>query len=182
MGTHCRPSRCPRAVRGATALLGCIGALLPATATAVAEEKESAAAVELGAVGDWSLNGDVPSLGPLAGVEFTPIKDWLEIESSVSAQFGHGQTEWGADLMFKKPFDLSPTIEFEPGIGPQWMHTTGGGRSADAIAAEAELDFQFWSSREHRFGWFVEPSYSISLTAGHEQALGVTVGLLIAIP
>jgi len=182
MGTHRRRSRRSRAVPGTTTLLACVGVLLPAATPAGAEEKESAAAIELGAVADWSLNGGGPSFGPLAGVEFTPIKDWLEIESSVSAQFGHGQTEWGTDLMFKKPFDLSPTIEFEPGVGPQWMHTSGGGRSSDAIAAEAELDFQFWSSREHRFGWFVEPSYSISLTAGHEQALGLTVGLLIAIP
>ena len=24
--------------------------------------------------------------------------------------------------MFKKPFELSDTVEFEPGIGPEWTH------------------------------------------------------------
>jgi hypothetical protein len=31
------------------------------------------------------------------------------------------------------------------------------------------------------FGWFVEPTYSYSLSKGHEQALGATGGLIIAI-
>jgi hypothetical protein len=57
-----------------------------------AEEKDPTAIVELGAAGEW----DFPSgkLGPTAAVEFTPIKEWLEIEAGVSTLFGGGQREW----------------------------------------------------------------------------------------
>ena len=50
-----------------------------------AEEKEPSAIAELGTAGEW----DFPSskFGPTAAVEFTPIKDWLEIEAGVSALF-----------------------------------------------------------------------------------------------
>jgi hypothetical protein len=34
---------------------------------------------------------------------------------------------------------------------------------------------------EQKFGWFVEPTYSYSFSNGHEQALGMAVGLLIPI-
>jgi len=53
-------------------------ALLLFGGAAQVEEKEPTAIVELGAAGEW----DFPSgkLGPTAAVEFTPIKDWLEIE------------------------------------------------------------------------------------------------------
>jgi hypothetical protein len=55
-----------------------------------AEEKDPTAIVELGAAGEW----DFPSgkLGPTAAVEFTPIKEWLEIEAGVSTLFG-GRSE-----------------------------------------------------------------------------------------
>ena len=36
----------------------------------------------------------------------------LEIEFGVARLRGHGRTEWGADLLFKKPFPLSETVEF----------------------------------------------------------------------
>jgi hypothetical protein len=44
------------------------------------------------------------------------------------------------------------------------------------------LDFMFWPSPERTYGWFLEPSYSCSFSKEHEQSLGVSVGLLIAIP
>jgi hypothetical protein len=55
-----------------------------------AEEKEPTAIVELGAAGEW----DFPSgkFGPTAAVEFSPIKDWLEIEAGVSTMFSGRQT------------------------------------------------------------------------------------------
>jgi hypothetical protein len=37
-------------------------------------------------------------------------------------------------------------------------------------------------SAKHRFGWYVEPSYDYSFGRGHEQSLGVSGGLLIAMP
>jgi hypothetical protein len=160
---------------------GQVLALLLFAGAALAEDKEPFAVFELGAAGEWGLNGGGSSFGPTAAVEFTPIKNWLEIETGIETLFSHGQTEWDTDFIFKKPFDLSPFVEFEPGIGPVWMHTIGGGRVTDAIGVEAAADFMFWPTRDRQYGWFLEPSYSYSLANGHEQSLGLSGGLLIPI-
>jgi hypothetical protein len=39
-----------------------------------------------------------------------------------------------------------------------------------------------WPSAKHRFGGYIEPGYDYNFGRGHEQSLGVRVGLLIAIP
>jgi len=155
--------------------------LLLLAGAAHGEDKEPFAVVELGGAGEWSLSGEGSNLGPTAAVEFAPIAHWLEIETGVSTLFGRGQTEWETGLLFKKPFDLSPNVEFEPGIGPAWMHASSGGRTTDSVAAEAALDFMFWPAGERKFGWFLEPSYSYSF-GNNQRSLGVTVGLLITIP
>jgi hypothetical protein len=146
------------------------------TADAQAEDKEPAAIVELGAAGDWSLQG-ASSFGPSAAVEFAPIKDWLEIEVGLSPLFTRGRTEWDTDILFKKPFTLSDKLEFMVGIGPQWTFSPEGTK----IAGEFALDFMFWPTADRKYGWFLEPTYSYSFSSGHEQSLGATVGLLIPI-
>jgi hypothetical protein len=40
----------------------------------------------------------------------------------------------------------------------------------------------FWPTKDRKFGWFLEPSYTYSFAKGHDQSFGVGVGLLIAIP
>ncbi len=179
MSTRCGSVRVFARAKILITLFAC---LLLFAGTALAEEKEPFAVVELGAAAEWGLPSSGASFGPAAAVEFTPIKNWLEIETGVSSMFSRGQTEWDTDLLFKKPFDLSPTVEFEPGVGPAWLHTTGGGRTTNAIAGEAAFDFMFWPRPDRKFGWFLEPSYSYSFSKDHEQSLGVTVGLLIGIP
>jgi hypothetical protein len=154
-------------------------ALTPAPA--LAQEHEPIAIIELGAAAEWNLNGGAAGLGPTAAVEFTPIKNWLEIETGVQTLFSRGQTEWDTDFVFKKPFDLSPSREFEPGVGPVWIHTASGGRTTDAVGAEVVAEFMFWPTPDRRLGWFLEPSYAYSFGAGHEQSLGMSVGLLIPI-
>jgi hypothetical protein len=166
--------------RGKT-LVWVIAALLLFAATASAEEAEPFAVVQLGAAGEWGLPNGGSSFGPTAAVEFTPVKNWLEVEAGVTSLLSRGQTEWDTDFLFKKPFDLSPTVEFEPGIGPAWVHTTGGGRTTDSVAAEVVFDFMFWPTRERKFGWFLEPSYNYDFGKG-QQSFGVSVGLLIGIP
>jgi hypothetical protein len=39
-----------------------------------------------------------------------------------------------------------------------------------------------WTSEAREFGWFIDPSYSVSFAPGHQQALGLSLGLLFAIP
>ncbi len=156
-----------------------LAAVLLCGGKAQAEDKEPFAEVEIGGASEWSLRGGGISFGPAVAVEVTPLKDLLEIEAGVAPLFGGGRTEWNTDLLFKKPFTLSDTVEFMIGAGPEWTYTAGG---AGKLGAEAALDFQFWPWPERKFGWFLEPSYSYSFGSGHEQSLGVSVGLLIAIP
>src|ERR1700721_2353166 len=68
-----------------------------------AEEKEPFAVIELGAATERSFQDGTYSVGPSASVEFPVIKDWLEIETGNSPLFRPGQTEWQADLLFKRP-------------------------------------------------------------------------------
>jgi hypothetical protein len=161
-------------------LFGAVGALLLLAEPVQAEEKEPFAIVELGGAGEWSFPGGAASFGPTAAVEFTPIKEWLEIEAGVATLFRHGHVESGVDLLFKKPFTLSDQVEFMIGAGPEWTYTTGG--EGAKVAGEFALDFMFWPWPDRKFGWFLEPTYSYSFSAGHEKSLGISVGLLIAIP
>jgi hypothetical protein len=147
------------------------------TANAQAEDKEPTAIVELGAAGEWGLPG-ASSYGPSLAVEFTPIKDWLEIEVGVARMFHGGNGEWDTDLLFKKPFTLSDKLEFMVGVGPQWTFS----REGTQAGAELALDFMFWPTAGRKYGWFLEPVYSYSFGSGHEQSFSTTVGLLIPIP
>jgi hypothetical protein len=51
-----------------------------------------------------------------------------------------------------------------------------------ARTVEDGLEWMIWPSADRKFGWFVEPTYSYSFSRGHEQSIGVTTGLIIAIP
>jgi len=156
--------------------------LFAGRASGQVEEKEPAAIVEIGGAGEWALTHGTPGFGPNLAVEVTPIKEWLEIEAGTTRFSRRGQTEWDTDLLFKKPSTLSKTTEFMFGVGPEWAHTTTTGKSANSLGGEAALDFMFWPWPKRRFGLYLEPSYGYDFGSGHEQAMSVSAGLLIAIP
>jgi hypothetical protein len=142
---------------------------------AAAEEKEPLAVVALGGAGEWGFPGGKFSSGPSAAVEFSLIKEWVEVEVGTAKLFRHGNSEWEAEAVFRKPFTLSETTELMIGLGPIWSQAKGeSGKWGTTFAA----DFMFWSSREKKYGWFVEPSYSV---IGSERSLGVSVGFLVGI-
>ena len=145
-------------------------------------EKEPAAVVELGVAPGWSLKDGGSSIGPTVGIEVTPIENWLELEAGVTPTFAHHSTEWDTDLLLKKPWTLSKKLEFMFGVGPVWVHTRENGMTRNPVGAEAVLDFMFWPSRKHGFGWYLEPGYEYNFGRGHEQSVGISGGLLIAIP
>jgi hypothetical protein len=170
-------------VRHGKTLAGLMTAVLFFTASAWAGEidKEAAAELELGAVAEWSVPGGAVGAGPSVGIEYTMIQEWLEVEAEVSPTFGGGRTEWDTELIFKKPYSLSDNLEMMPGIGPAWLYKTGPGQITSSLGGVALIDVQIWPSLERNFGWFIEPSYTYDFGRGHEQSLGVTVGLLIPI-
>jgi hypothetical protein len=160
--------------------------LIICSGTALAQpadnDPEPVAIVEVGGAASWNLKGGASSFGADLAAEITPIENWLEIEAGVTPLFTRHSTEWDTDLLFKKPWTLSKKVEFMFGIGPEWVHTSQHGSTTNSIAAEAVLDFMFWPSGKHRFGWYLEPGYDYDFGRGHQQSLGITGGLLIAIP
>jgi hypothetical protein len=145
-------------------------------------DKEPVAVVEVGAAPGWNLTNGGWSVGPTAAVEVTPIENWLELEMGVTPSFRRHSTEWAADLLFKKPWTLSKKVEFMFGVGPEWVHARAYGVTTNSVAGEAVLDFMFWPSAKHRFGWYLEPAWDYNFGRGHEQSVGISGGLLIAIP
>ena len=152
------------------------------SAQSVDKEPEPAAIVELGGAAGQDLNGGGSSFGGDFAVEFTPIEKWLEIEAGTTPLFRRHSTEWDTDLLFKKPWTLSERVEFMFGVGPEWIHTRAYGVTTNSLGGEAVLDFMFWPSPKHRLGWFLEPGYDYSFAQGHERSIGISGGLLIAIP
>lgn len=147
--------------------------LIPAV-PAYAEEKEPFAVIELRSAAAWNIGGG-SSFGPSASVEFQAAKN-ISVETGLSPLFNsRGRAEWDFDLVVHRQFDLSETVEFEPGIGPTWA-------SSGQFGATASFEFMIWPWKDRKFGWFVDPSYSVSFATGHQRSLGLTVGLLLAIP
>jgi hypothetical protein len=144
-------------------------------------EPEPAAIMELGAAAARNIKDAGSSIGPDIAVEITPIEHWLELEAGVTPLFGRHSTEWDVDLLFKKPWTLSKKAEFMVGLGPAWGDTRQYGVTTNSFAGEAVLDFMFWPSGKHRFGWYLEPGYEYGFGRGHERSVGISGGLLIAI-
>lgn len=146
------------------------------------ETGEPSAIVEIGAAGEWGIQNNRSSYGPDFAVETTPIEHWLEIEAGVTPLFSAGASEWDADLLFKKPYTLSDSVEFMFGVGPEWEHSITRAKTSDSVNGEAALDFMFWPLPERHFGWYLEPTYGYGFAKDHDQSLGVSVGLLVSLP
>jgi len=144
-------------------------------------DKDPAAILEIGAATSWDVTGGAASFAPNFAVETTPIENWLELEAGVSPFFTHHSTEWDTDLLFKKPWTISRKAEFMLGVGPEWVHLRQNGTTTNTVSGEVAGDFMFWPARKHRFGWFLEPAYDYSFAGGHQQSMGLSGGLLIAI-
>jgi hypothetical protein len=159
-----------------------IGFLLFYSASAQTQlGKEPIGIVELGAAPSWSITSPGSSISPTVAFEFTPIENWLEIEVGVTPTFARHSTEWDTDLLFKKPWTLSRKLELMLGAGPTWIHTRAAGNTANSPGGEAALDLMLWPFANRRFGWYLEPAYEYSFGGGHEQSIGFSAGLLIAI-
>jgi hypothetical protein len=168
-----------RKVKGGGFIL-CL-ALYSGLAGAQTADKDPAAIVEIGGATSWNVKGGAAVFAPDLAVEFTPIENWLELEIGTTPFFTSTSTEWDTDLLFKKPWTVSPKVEFMLGVGPEWVHTRENGLTTNSISAEVAGDFMFWPARKHRFGWYLEPAYDFNFGHGHEQSIGMSAGLLIAI-
>jgi len=156
--------------------------LSSANAFAQSVDEEPAAVVEFGGAASWNLKDGGSSFGPDVAVEVTPIENWLELEAGITPLFSRHSAEWDTDLLFKKPWTLSKKVEFMFGVGPEWVHTREHSMTTNSVGGEVVLDFMFWPSARHRLGWYLEPAYEYNFGRGHERSIGISGGLLIAIP
>ena len=144
------------------------------------KEHESSVVVELAGGGEWDVHGGAGAYGPNLALEFEVIEHWLEIETGVARRFERGESEVEFELIFKKPFELSESLEFLIGAGPVWVHHAEESPK-DSIAGEAIVELVYWPWDDHKVGFFVEPSYSYNFGEGHEKTVGVTAGLHIGV-
>lgn len=130
---------------------------------------------EIGAESDWSKAEGAPTGGTFA-VEVTPIEHWLELEFGVSVIPHAGGVELPVDLLFKKPWRISRTVEFMAGVGPEVVHSTVDGRTFWGFSAVGDL--MVWPSRN--VGWYIEPGIERTFKPGaHETGFAIAAGLII---
>lgn len=129
--------------------------------------------LEIGPAAEWPLQGDTPNYGANIAIEREIIEGWLEIEIGMSGLWTAGRGELSWDLLFKKPFTLSPTVELMIGAGPSFSQPING--DAGTVGITFALDLMVWPTQ--RVGWFVEPTFSITPGTG-QTSLGATAGLL----
>jgi hypothetical protein len=140
------------------------------------DERDHAVIYELGVAGDWSpAEGFHP--GGTFAFEVTPIEHWLELEIGFTAIRGDATTEMPIDVLFKKPWQISPSFEFMVGIGPELVHAVGRERGT-FWGISTVADFMIWPRRNT--GWYVEPGYEVTFRNGvTHHGLSIAAGLLI---
>jgi hypothetical protein len=150
-----------------------------AIAARAATAADHAAVLEFGATVESDLPLAGSHIGPSLAVEFTPIDEWLELEFGLATSNSHHATAWETDLLLKKPYTWSSTVEFMAGLGPTWTHTTEPTKSTSTMGAEFALDFMFWPRQ--KWGWFLEPAYGVDFAHGHGQSVSLSFGILFGI-
>jgi len=105
-------------------------------------------------------------------------RNWLEIEAGLTMLGTTGHTELSGDIIFKKPFRISPTFEFMIGVGPSISRTLNGEDQSTTVSAAFTLDFMFWPTPN--VGWFLEPTWTVNPRNG-QQSFAASVGLLVGI-
>jgi hypothetical protein len=156
----------------------CLALVFGAAGAIAQDDREHALVLKMGPAGEWPRH-DRANFGGTFAVEKSIIENWLEIEVGLTALGTNGQNELSGDIIFKKPFRISPTFEFMVGVGPSISRPLNGEDQSTTVSAAFTLDFMFWPTPN--IGWFVEPTWTVNPRNG-QQSFAASVGLLIGIP
>ena len=148
-----------------------------AQSLALPAERDHAIVYEIGWAGSYAPAEGFHPKGATFAFEVTPIENRLELEVGVTAIRFDGVTETSVDLLFKKPWTLSQTVEFMAGVGPELIHATGPERST-FWGLSAVADIMFWPKKN--VGWYLEPGYEADFRNGATRSgFAMAAGLLI---
>jgi hypothetical protein len=149
----------------------------PTLTAQVPEESDHSITFELGWAADWSRHEGTRAAGGTFAFEVTPIEHWLELEVGATAIHAPENVETSLDVLFKKPWRVSPRFEFMVGVGPELIHEArSGGGTHWGVSAVADL--MFWPKRN--IGWYLEPGYEAGFQSGGTQhGLALAAGILI---
>jgi len=161
---------------GAAARRLLTAAVLIACGVGAANAEERRWILEIGPASEWPTNGDAPNYGGTIALEREVIERWLAVEIGMTGLATSGQGELSWDILFKKPFSLTSTVELELGIGPEYSRPLPN--DPPRLNLEFSLEFMVWSSP--KIGWFAEPTFSVNPGTGL-SSFGATGGLLIAL-
>ena len=110
-----------------------------------------------------------------AGVAFerVVIPRWLDIEATVLLLRVEGSWSVPADLLFKKPFEITHNVEtyLGVGLGSAWLKA---GHYHPQYGVASVVGSYFWVNS--RFGVDLETEYALLLTDEREHALVLSVG------
>ena len=168
-----------RVFKAVTALAGLLFAYEARAAEAQglpSPEIEHRMVVGFGGAMDADLSGGSVHGGGSLFVEVTAIDEWLEVELGISALRADCGGTVPIDLLFKKPFRLSPRIELMVGLGPEMVSYVRSRSRGKFIDVEAVADLMFWPSPHVGFG--IEPSYEGTARGGWENGLGGTASII----
>jgi hypothetical protein len=99
--------------------------------------------LEIGPAAEWPLHGERENYGGNIAVEEEIIEDWLELEAGLTGFGTSGRSELSADILFKKPFRLSPQVEFFLGVGPEIAHAFSGSDKGTSASIEFATELMF---------------------------------------
>lgn len=133
--------------------------------------------LEIGLSGERE-SGQLQARGSVAA-EYTAIEHRLATELELSTAGYDGGIEVPVELHIKRPIQLSPTQELNPGFGPQYATVLGTDKNGGFWGGEVLLEFR--NELDERFGFLVEPTYSFLSRKGIEQEFGIEAGLTLAL-
>lgn len=151
--------------------------LRPALRANRAKDDDHAVVFELGWAASFSHAEGWHTRGATFAFEVTPIEGKLELEAGVTAIRSGRTTETSVNILFKKPWKWSKTVEFMAGVGPELIHATGpehgtfGGLSVVA-------DLMFWPKKN--VGWYLESGFEAAFRRGEtSRGFAMAAGLIL---
>jgi hypothetical protein len=110
--------------------------------------------------------------GAATFVEYEAIDGVLELELGGQSVWGRGGRELSADLIFKWPRRLTPSLELMIGAGPTVVSS-----ARTSWGVEGAVDVMWWPTR--RFGLWIEPVYDVLFSSGLSTSSGLTFGPIV---